>query len=179
MRRLPGTPEEIGRGIFAGVFVVFTPLFGLHFIAAALLAYIMRGRILAALLATFVGNPLTYFPIAVISLRLGYVLLDIPRPPGLARNALESFNAATGDLWHNFKALFTPERAEWDGLIVFWDTVFLPWTVGGLLPGVFFGLVAYYLSVPVLRAYQARRSARLRKKMEKLRAQAGAQARDR
>ena len=178
LRRLPGTPEEIGRGVFAGIFVVFTPFFGLHFILAALLAKLLRGRILAALLATFVGNPLTYVPIAVLSLRLGYVMLGIPRPPGLTRDVFGHFGAASTDLWHNLKAIFSPDRAEWDTLIVLWQTVFLPWTVGGLLPGIVFGLAGYYLSVPVIRAYQTRRTARLRKKMEKLRAQAGARAPD-
>jgi len=174
LRRLPGTPEEIGRGVFAGVFVVFSPFFGLHFIMAALLARVMQGRILAALLATFVGNPLTYVPIAVVSLRLGYLMLGIPRPPGLTRDVFDHIGSAGADLWHNFVAIFTPERMEWDGLITAWHTVFWPWTVGGLLPGVVFGLLGYFLTVPVIRAYQARRSVRLRKKMEKLRAKAGA-----
>ena len=178
LRRLPGTPEEIGRGVFAGIFVAFTPFFGLHFILAAVLAKLMRGRILAALLATFIGNPLTYVPIAVLSLRLGYVMLGIPRPPGLTRNVFEKLGAAGVDLWLNLKAIFTPDRAEWDNLIVLWHTLLLPWTVGGLLPGVLTGLVGYYLSVPVIRAYQVRRTARLQKKMEKLRRQTGAQAPD-
>ena len=41
------------------------------------------------------------------------------------------------------------------------------------MPGVILGLVCYYLSVPVIRAYQKRRAARLIKKMDKLRRQAG------
>ena len=95
LRRLPGTPEEIARGVFAGVFVVFTPFFGLHFILAVIIAKLMRGRIIAALLATFVGNPLTYLPIAVLSLRLGYFLLGIPRPPGLTRDVFDQLGAAS------------------------------------------------------------------------------------
>jgi uncharacterized protein (DUF2062 family) len=75
LRRLPGTPEQIARGIFAGAVTVFTPFFGLHFVVAALLARIMRGSILASLLATFIGNPLTYVPIAIISLQTGHFLL--------------------------------------------------------------------------------------------------------
>lgn len=178
LRRLPGTPEEIARGIFAGVFVVFTPLFGLHFLAAAILAKIMQGRILAAMLATFVGNPLTYVPIAVLSLRLGYAMLGLPRPDGLTRDIFRHVHGATHDLWRNFKALFTSDRAEWGRLIEFWDTVFFPWMVGSILPGVFFALIAYYLALPVIRAYQIRRMARLQKKMEKLKAQSGVRGQD-
>jgi len=84
------------------------------------------------------------------------------------------FSAAVGDLWHNVVAIFTPARANWTELALFYDSVFFPWMVGAILPGLVCGAISYYLSVPVIRAYQKGRSARLRKKMEKLRAQAGA-----
>ena len=73
--RLPDTPEKIGRGIWAGVFTTFTPFFGLHFVIAWLLSRIMRGNVLAALMATFFGNPLTYVPIAATSLWFGHRIL--------------------------------------------------------------------------------------------------------
>ena len=59
VRRLPDTPERIARGIWVGVFITFTPFYGLHIVAAILLARVFKGNALAALLATFVGNPLT------------------------------------------------------------------------------------------------------------------------
>ena len=62
LRRLPGTPEQIARGVWAGVFASFTPLYGLHFIVAALIAVVARGSVIASLIATFFGNPLTYVP---------------------------------------------------------------------------------------------------------------------
>ncbi len=174
LRRLPGTPEQIARGIFAGAFVVFTPLFGLHFFLAVLLAWIMRGSIIAALLATFIGNPLTYVPIAVLSLQFGHFLLGTTPRGEVDESVFAKMSGAAGDLWHNFLAIFTPAQAEWQELSIFYRDVFYPWLIGGLIPGVVCGLVCYYLSVPVIRAYQKRRAARLRKKMEKLRRQAGA-----
>lgn len=75
VRRLPDTPEKISRGIWAGVFTTFTPFYGLHFLVAVLIARVMRGNILASLLGTFFGNPLTYLPIAVASLSTGHFLL--------------------------------------------------------------------------------------------------------
>ena len=66
LRRLPDPPHRIARGIAAGVFVCFTPFFGLHFFMAAILAFLMQGNIVAALLATFFGNPLTFPFIAAI-----------------------------------------------------------------------------------------------------------------
>jgi hypothetical protein len=179
MHRLPGTPEQIARGVFAGAFTIFTPFFGLHFFVAALLAKVMRGSILAALLATFLGNPLTYVPIAFISLQTGHWMLGSTMRGELNDSIFAKFGAAAGDLWHNFIAIFTPETAHWEELHRFYDDVFFPWMVGSIIPGVICGVVCYYLSVPVIRAYQKRRSARLRKKMEKLREQAGAAAADR
>ena len=174
MQRLPGTPEEIARGIFAGAVVVFTPFFGLHFVLAVILAKIMRGSIIASLLATFIGNPLTYVPIAILSLEIGHFLLGTRAVHPVDDSMFARFGAAASDLWQNFKAIFTPEVAQWAELKVFWDTVVWPWTVGGLIPGLICGLVCYYLSVPLIRAYQNRKAARLRKKMEKLRRQADA-----
>lgn len=174
LRRLPGTPEQIARGIFAGAFVVFSPLFGLHFFIAVLLAKIMRGSMIASLLATFIGNPLTYVPIAVISLQTGHFLLGTRPREEVDESIFAKFGGAASDLWHNFLAMFTPARADWADLAVFYRDVFFPWLVGGIIPGIVCGLVCYYLSVPVIRAYQKRRAAKLRKKMDKLSRQAGA-----
>ena len=174
MRRLPGSPEQIARGVFAGTVIVFTPYFGLHFVLAALLAKIMRGSILAALLATFIGNPLTYVPIAIMSLETGTFLLGRRNRGEVNEGLFAKFGNAAGDLWRNFKALFTDDRADWRELWVFWHDVVWPWTVGGIIPGVILGLALYYLTVPLIRAYQIRRMERLRKKLDKLAKQAEA-----
>lgn len=169
IRRLPDTPEKIARGIFAGVFTVFTPFFGLHFVVAALLAKLMRGNIWAALTATFVGNPLTYVPIAVTSLKTGHLLLGTQFVPGDERSLMGKFVAAADDFWLNFRALFTDVDANWNSLIQFWHEVYYPYIIGGLIPGVLAGWVAYYLSVPVIRAYQKRRRAKFLAHLEKRR----------
>lgn len=174
MRRLPGTPEQIARGVFAGVFASFTPFFGLHFLVAAVLAKVMQGSIIAGLLGTFFGNPLTYVPIAIISLQTGHWMLGTSMRGTVDDSLFSKFAAAAGDLWHNVKAMFTAEQAHWSELHRFYDDVFFPWMVGSIIPGVLCATLCYYLSVPVIRAYQKRRLARMRKKMEKLREQAGA-----
>lgn len=176
MHRLPGTPEQIARGIFAGAFVVFTPFFGLHFVLAAVLARMMRGSILASILATFIGNPLTYVPIAIVSVQMGHWMLGTRMRAEVDESIFDKFAGAGRDLWHNIKAIFTTERAHWGELHRFYDDVFFPWMIGSIVPGLLCAALCYYLSVPVIRAYQKRRVARLRKKMEKLREQAGAAA---
>jgi len=177
VRRLPDTPEKISRGIWAGVFVSFTPFYGLHFVIAALIARLMRGNILASLLATFFGNPLTYVPIAATSLWTGHLLLGTRPSEGFETSIAEKFSGAGADLSHNFFALFTDERAEWQRLDRFYDEVFFPYMIGCIIPGVIVASVCYTLSLPVIRAYQNRRRKKLQEQLAQLRGDAPAKKR--
>lgn len=167
LNRLPDPPERIARGIFVGVFTTFTPLYGLHFLLAFLLARIFRGNVIAALMATFFGNPLTYLPIAAISMRTGYWILGEGHSRGYGHGVMRSFARASDDLWDNFKAIFTDDVAKWGRLHEFYEHVFLPFLVGGILPGLIAGAICYYLSVPVIRSYQKRRIKKLRERIRK------------
>lgn len=174
VRRLPDDPRRISRGIFAGVFTTFCPFYGFHFFIAAGLAKVMRGNILAALMSTFFGNPLTYLPIGVISLKTGHFLLGTEFEENM--NIGHRFAGAWRDLKDNFWAMFTEDVAHWDRLAGFYDEVFFPYLIGGLIPGVLFGMAAYYLSLPLISAYQNRRKGRLKAKLEEIRARKVAKA---
>ncbi|WP_370229114.1 DUF2062 domain-containing protein [Cognatishimia sp.] len=172
LRRLPGSPERIARGVWAGVFSTFTPFYGLHFIFAALVSRLVQGNLLAALLSTFFGNPLTYIPIGVVSLQTGHFLLGTEFEPGSERSLIQKFTDAGGDLMHNFWAIFSDAKMDWMGLHVFWNEVFYPYMIGGILPGIVAATIAYYLSVPVIRAYQKRRAKQIQKKFDALKERA-------
>ncbi|MHA7875958.1 MULTISPECIES: DUF2062 domain-containing protein [unclassified Roseivivax] len=176
LTRLPDPPDKIGRGIFAGVFMTFTPLYGLHFFLAALLAWVLRGNVLAGLMGTFFGNPLTYVPIAVVSMQTGNWILGIESDPEDHRGIGQKFAAAGRDLWDNFLAIFTPEKADWADLSLFYDDVFFPYLVGGVIPGIIAGLICYYISLPLIRAYQNRRSGVIAAKLATLKAKKQKQA---
>ena len=178
VRRLPDAPHRIARGIFAGVFVCFTPLFGLHFFLAALIAWVIRGNVLAALLATFVGNPLTFLPIAALSLQTGYFLLGhgLVDKLGDDHKLGPRFIEAWRDLRDNFLAIFTDAQSDWSGLIAFYHEVFLPYLIGGVVPGLIAGLVGYYVSLPLIKAYQNRRSGAIKARLAALRAKASRKA---
>lgn len=167
LQRLPDPSHKISRGIAAGVFTSFSPLFGMHFFIAALLAWAMRGNIIAALLATFFGNPITFPLIAAISMELGSFMLGhhgVPLPL-----VLQAFSDASISLWQNFIAIFTSDRANWQGFDIFWHRVFLPYLVGGILPGLACAIAAYILANPIIAAYQKARVARLKKRFAKKR----------
>ena len=154
LHRLPDSPEKIARGIFAGVFTTFTPFYGLHFLTAAIIAFVMRGNILAALLATFFGNPLTYVPIGVVSMRMGHFLLGetAASEDHIARSLGGKFMDAGEALKNNFFAMFNDNTADWHSLTIFYDEVFFPYRVGGIIPGIIAATVCYFLSVPLIRA---------------------------
>ena len=60
LARLPASNYAISSGFACGSMVSFTPLLGLHFILALIFAYLIRGNLIAALIGTVVGNPLTF-----------------------------------------------------------------------------------------------------------------------
>jgi len=89
LRRLPGTPYGIAAGFACGAALAVTPFVGLHIAAAALLAWLIRGSLLAAALGTLIGNPWTYPPIFLWTYHLGTWMLGhggtwpVPEEPTL------------------------------------------------------------------------------------------------
>ena len=174
--RLPDPPHRIARGIFAGIFVTFSPFFGLHFFLAAFVAFILRGNIIAALLATFVGNPPTFLVIGTVSLSTGHFLLGRPPPEEVGESMFEIFWESTKALYWNVGALFTSAEADWSKLGDFYDEIFFPYMIGGIIPGIIAGLAGYFLSLPVIQAYQNRRKGRLKEKFLALKEKAASKA---
>jgi uncharacterized protein (DUF2062 family) len=182
LRRLPDSPERIARGVFAGVFVSFTPLFGFHFLSAAAIALLYRGNILAALLATFVGNPITFPIFATMSLETGYWLLGAEYRMPLAQ-VMPAFGEATAQVWRNIILILTGVTTEWGPPVLFFHKVYLPWLVGAILPGTLVGLIFQYASLPLIRAYQRLRTRQRLDRAERrhdaaMRAMARAEAED-
>jgi len=165
LHRLPDTPHKIARGIAVGVFASFSPLFGFHIVIATLLALLIRGNIIAALLSTIFGNPITFPIIAAVALTLGNWLLGSPVDPSLHESVFLLFGQATADFWYNFQALFTSVDADWTALGQFSRRILVPYFVGGLGPGLISALVAYYMSLPVIVAYKNRRKGRLAQRL--------------
>ena len=172
VRRLPDSPERIARGIAAGVFAAFTPFYGLHFVAAALFARLCHGNILAALSGTFFGNPLTYVPIGVASLQTGHWLLGTEFDTEVDHSLIGKFFGVSKDVWENLVALVSEREADWHGVYVFYNEVFLPYLIGGIVPGLLAGGVCYFLSVPLIRAYQHRRRTKIKAKFRAIKARA-------
>jgi uncharacterized protein len=169
LRRLPDTPHRICVGIAAGTFVSFLPLWGMHFVLAALLAWAFRGNILAALLGTFFGNPITFPIIAVSSLELGNLLMGNPGSMKFVEVMTATGNA-TSELTGNVWGWLTGEKVYWGRLQLFLWRVFLPFMLGGTILGIPTSVAMYYLCLPLVNAYQRRRYQKLKERFEAARA---------
>lgn len=175
LRRLPDQPHRIGRGVAAGVGVSFTPLFGFHFLSGFAVAWLLRGNMLASALGTFVGNPLTIPFIAVLSLTTGRMLLGLPGHLG-PQKIFGEFARAGEELWHNLLALFTDRVAHWGHLGEFFHELFWPYMLGGVIWGTLAGVIAHYLTVPVIRAYHKRRAKKMAQRIARVQASRAAEA---
>lgn len=72
-------PELVAASFALGVAISFTPLFGLHWVIALLLAVILKLNKVDVILGTLVVNPLTFGPVAAVALPLGRLILRAQR----------------------------------------------------------------------------------------------------
>ena len=167
LRRLPDSPTRIARGIAFGVFASFSPFFGFHIILAMLMAKMLRANIIAAVAGTLVGNPLSFPFIIGFALNLGNWILGRDLKEHDLRNVGRAFREAFRTIWHSFKAIFGAPPKGVDGLGNFFSEIMLPYLIGGLVLGAFFGTIAFYISKPLIIAYQRIRRKKLAKKKKK------------
>lgn len=120
--RLRSSPHSIALGVAIGVFAAFNPLLGLHTVLALALAWVLGGNLIAAALATWAGNPLTYPLIWAGTFELGSVLLG---------NAAGEGQGAYGARW------------SWHHLSSVWEPLLKPMLVGSIPLGIVTALVAY------------------------------------
>jgi len=60
LSRMGSSPQAIAAGVACGVAISFTPFVGLHFVLAAITAFLCKGNVLASALGTAMGNPWTF-----------------------------------------------------------------------------------------------------------------------
>ena len=136
LKRLQGSPYAIACGFACGAAVSFTPFIGFHFILAAVLAWVMRGNVIASAIGTAVGNPWTFPFIWAGIMWIGTWILGYERGQDLPAEL-------------TFGAIF-----EQPG------TVLLPMLVGGLPTGVIVWLLIFFPIRRVVGNYQHHRQAR-------------------
>ena len=150
LRRLSATPHAIALGFAAGTFVAVTPYIGTHLIMAALIAWIIGGSIVAAILGTFLGNPLTYPFLWYASYEVGTLLLGGKVTKKQIDLSQGLFHSSIDHLWPILK----------------------PMALGSIPVGLAVATACYFLVRPMVDAYQhrRRREIRLRHRRDAIRA---------
>lgn len=167
VKRLPGSPHTIAIGVACGTLLSFTPLFGLHIALAMFIAYALRGNIIAAFIATWVGNPITFPFIATAAMQTGWKILGIDAKSEDFNGITRDFKNALGDIWAYIKSLVGYGHASLDGISRFYFEVFLPYLIGGVILGIPAAIVMYLISRPAIGAYQHRRREKLLERRRK------------
>lgn len=75
---LDSHPGHISAGFAVGVFISFTPFFGLHTPLAIALAFIFRLNKLTCITGAWVNTPLTIVPVLAASYKLGRIMQGKP-----------------------------------------------------------------------------------------------------
>jgi len=156
--RLTASPHAISAGVAAGVFASFTPLLGLHFIIAFVVAYIIAGNFLAAASGTFFGNPITFPFIWASTYNLGNFILsgETPEETGQEAPGLEGVSFFDNGFW-----------GIWDAILGIWDPLVKPMLIGGIPLGICFGIVGYIVTRWAAGIFNTARKSRIAKKAQK------------
>ena len=75
---LDSHPRHIATGFAVGVFISFTPFFGIHTPIAIAAAFLFRLNKLTCITGAWINTPLTVVPVLGLSYKIGRVLLGHP-----------------------------------------------------------------------------------------------------
>ncbi|MGI9167947.1 MAG: DUF2062 domain-containing protein [Pyrinomonadaceae bacterium] len=138
-------PERTALAFSVGVFIAFSPFLGLHTIAATLIAVFFRFNKIAIFAGTFLNNPfLTLVPITLASYALGAFLLG--RPLKISPQGIELLKNPRPFSGEYYSQLF---GHSWQ--------VIEPFALGAMVLSIVCSLLAYPLTLWVLRAHRRRR----------------------
>lgn len=114
---LDAHPGHIATGFAVGVFISFTPFFGLHTAMAVILAFVFRLNKLTCITGSWINTPLTVVPVLAGSYKLGELILG------------------------NKPALFKVTSMEWSSLKGYASSIIL----GSSIIGFFAAMAGYAL----------------------------------
>ncbi len=129
--RLGETPQRTAVAFALGVFIAFTPTYGLHTASAVFLAWALRLNFPAIMAGSLINNPWTVVPILGATMWTGFFLLGIRDIPDVS--------------WSHLS------------ITTLYETVrpfILPFTFGALALGILGALLAYPLALFVIVRYR-------------------------
>jgi uncharacterized protein (DUF2062 family) len=139
-------PERTALAFSIGIFIAFSPFLGLHTIMATVIAFAFRFNKIAIYTGTFINNPfLTLVPIIIGSYAVGAFILG--RPLRIPEEGVELLKNPHLFSREYYSRLFAQS----------WYIVW-PFAVGGMVLSVVCSLLAYPLTLRLLRKHRLRRN---------------------
>lgn len=77
LARLRSDPDDIGRGMALGLFIGFTPTFGIQMLLALLFAFLLRQNKIATFVGVWITNPVTAPFIYSLEYQIGRLFLGM------------------------------------------------------------------------------------------------------
>jgi len=132
---LKGDPRRISMGMAIGVFIGMTPTIPFHTLLVFAFVLPFRQNLTAALLGTWVMNPITLPVFYFIEYELGRLLLG----------------------WERFAIVFN--NIDFGSILEIGWEIFYPLQIGGLIMAPFFAVPAYFITYHAIKAVRGRRNA--------------------
>ena len=148
LSRLRASPHEIALGCAVGAFASITPLLGIQTLIAVALAMVLRASVPAAVVGTFVGNPLSWPFIWASTYAMGLQLVGLEGvfdPSAIERNMLQLWAAVLERSPHIMDATAA----------LLWPLLW-PMLAGSLPIGLLTAAIVYYISRNAVRAWRDR-----------------------
>jgi uncharacterized protein (DUF2062 family) len=133
---LEESPHRTALAFAIGVFIAFSPTYGLHLLSAVFASWAFRLNVIALMAGTLINNPWTLVPILAATFWAGFQVMAIPNSPPL--------------MWQDL------------GIESFYMHIrpyALPFFIGGLLLGSIGAAIAYPLAYYVVSQYRSRKPA--------------------
>ncbi len=130
---LGDSPQRTAMAFAAGVFIAFSPTYGLHTASVFLFAWAFRLNFLALMAGTLINNPWTFLPILAGSMWVGLLLDPVGPMPHID--------------WHDVT------------LVMLWDQFrpyLVPFVLGHVLLGIVAAVVGYVLIYQAIRKFRER-----------------------
>lgn len=137
--RIDDPPEKIARGIAIGVFMGIFPTFGLGIIIAIISAYILKANRAAAVIGSFIMNPLTTPFFWTLSSAVGAIILWQDKE--LVMSSVKNHQILNGMGW-----------------------AFLVYLVGNMVVSTAFSAVSYFLTKKWVVEHRKHKAMKLAKK---------------
>ncbi|MBI1747351.1 MAG: DUF2062 domain-containing protein [Acidobacteria bacterium] len=140
--KIDGTAERTSLAFAIGVFLAFSPFFGLHTVLGLLIGFLFGFNRVAIMIGVYTNTPWTIVPFYAFATYFGSLFYEVP-----------------GDLPFHIKDLGS--MAFWKSLVSDWPVLWpllMPTFVGSMILSIVLGAISYPLALRILRTYHAKKN---------------------